>query len=134
MGLYTDRGYNLDDAKNACGMEIENWYGSKVLDVFDSSVLGQPMRYYCSESDQLRMVNGKVSNTAVPLICGAVPLDPDSDPVYDWVTHTGTEAGKVHSDYMQFSKTVTAQYQAFKQQLTACTTVESVEALYAQLV
>lgn len=134
MGLYIDRGYDLETAKIACGMEIENWYGGEVLDVFDCDVLGQPTRYYCAEADQLRMINGKVSNTSVQLICGTVPADTDSDPAFDWVMHTATEAGKVHSAYVQFTKNAALRYQSFKQQLAACVTVEQVEAVYAQLI
>lgn len=134
MGLYIDRGYDLESAKNACGMEIQNWHDARVLDVFDCNVLGAPYRYYCSEADQLRMINGKVANTSVQLICGAVPSNPGTDPVYDWVLHTSTEAGKVHTDYVQFSKDVALQYQAFKAQLAAATTVEQVEAVFYALV
>ncbi len=133
MGFYTNRGYTLDDAKNACGMEIEAWYGNAVLDVFDSSVLGQPHRYYCAEADQLRMINGKVSNTSVQLICGLIPADPESDPVYDWVIHSAVEAGKVHSEYVAFTKTAALRFQSLKQRLAACTTVEEVEVIFYEL-
>jgi len=134
MGIYTERGYTLQDAKNACASEIESWYGGKVLDVFKSSALGSSYTYYCAEADQLRMINGKVSNTSVQLICGPTPANPNIDPVYDWKLHTSTEAGKVHTDYVQFSKDVAVQYQTFKQQLAAATSVEAVETIFYSLV
>jgi hypothetical protein len=134
MGIYTERNYSLEDAKNACAPEIESWYGNKVLDVFDSSALGPTYRYYCSEADQLRMINGRVSNTSISLICGLVPTQPDVDPVYDWLEHSSTEAGKVHTDYVQFSKATSTLYASLKQQLANATTVEQVETIFYQLV
>lgn len=133
MGLYTERGYDLETAKYACSSEIQNWHDARVLDVFDCNVLGSPYRYYCSEADQLRMINGKVANTAVQLMCGRVPAEPDTDPTYEWVLHTSTEAGKVHTDYVQFSKDTALQYQQLKVRLAACTTVEQVEAIFYEL-
>ena len=134
MGFYTDRGYTLEQAKNACAGEIESWYGGKVLDVFDSSATGVARRYFCSEADQLRMVNGRVSNTSVQLMCGVIPADAELDPSYDWLTHSASEAGKVHTDYVQFTKTASEKYQSLKQQLAATTTVEQVDAVFNQLV
>lgn len=134
MGIYTERNYTLEDAKNACAPEIESWYGNKVLDVFDSSALGPNYRYYCSEADQLRMVNGRVANTSINLMCGLVPSQPDTDPVYDWLEHTSTEAGKVHTDYVQFSKDIAELYTLLKQELASATTLEQVEAIFYQLV
>lgn len=130
MGIYADRGIPFESAKGACAIEIEQWYGGKALDVFDSSATGVLRRYYCAEPDQLRMINGKVSNTSVSLMCGVVPADPDTDPAYEWVLHTSTEAGKVHTDYVQFTKEIAVQYLAFKAQLAATTTLEQVDALF----
>lgn len=134
MGIYTERNYTLENAKDACAPEIESWYGGKVLDVFDDATLGTLHRYYCSEADQLRMLNGKVSNTSVALMCGQIPSAPDTDPMYDWKEHTSTEAGKVHTAYVQFSRATAQQYAALKQQLADATTVEEVEAVFYQLV
>lgn len=126
MGLYTDRGYTLEMAKNACASEIESWYGGHVLDVFDSNALGVTYRYYCSEADQLRMLNGKVANTSVQLMCGLVSQG-DQPITFDWVMHTSAESGKVHTDYVQFSKFAATQYQFYKQQLNLADTVEEVD-------
>ena len=134
MGIYTERNYTLEDAKNACAPEIESWYGNKVLDVFDSSALGPTYRYYCSEADQLRMINGRVSNTSVDLMCGIVPAQADSDPQYNWIEHSSTEAGKVHTDYVRFSRDIASLYGLLKQELVAATTVEQVEQIFYQLV
>ncbi len=134
MGFYSDRGYDLETAKQVCASEIEAWYGATVLDVFDSSVLGQPHRYYCAEADQLRMINGKVSNTSVQLICGLIPADPEADPTFDWVLHSATEAGKVHGEDVQFTKVAALRYQSLKQRLAACTTVAEVEAVLYELI
>ncbi len=134
MGMYTDRGYDLNTAKGACAGEIETWYGGKTLDVFDSSATGIARRYYCAESDQLRMVNGRVSNTSIELICGEIPSDLEADPVYSWLTHSAAEAGKVHTDYVQFVKAITTKYQSLKLQLAAATTVVAVDLVLAQLV
>ena len=134
MGIYIDRGYSLSDAKNSCSMELDAWLGGKTLDVFDSSATSVKRRYYCSEADQLRMINGRVSNTSIALMCGIVPAALDEDPVYDWLTHSAAEAGKVHTDYVQFTKDVSALYITLKQQLASATTVEQVEAIFYQLV
>ena len=134
MGIYIDRGYDVQTSKYACASEIDSWFGGKTLDVFDSSATGVKRRYYCSEADQLRMVNGRVSNTSIALMCGAVPVALDEDPVYDWLTHSAAEAGKVHTDYVQFTKDVSALYLTLKQQLVNATTVEQVEAIFYQLV
>lgn len=134
MGMYTDRGYDLATAKGACAGEIETWYGGKTLDVFDCSATGVSRRYHCAESDQLRMVNGRVSNTSIELMCGEIPADPEQDPAYSWLTHSAAEAGKVHTDYVQFVKSITTKYQAMKVQLAAATTVLAVDAVLAQLV
>ena len=134
MGIYIDRGYDVQTSKYACATELDAWLGGKTLDVFDSSATGIKRRYYCSEADQLRMVNGRVANTAVSLMCGAVPVALDEDPVYDWLTHSAAESGKVHTDYVQFTKDVSALYLTLKQQLVSATTVEQVEAIFYQLV
>lgn len=133
MGFYQDRGTAFEDAKNACGIEIESWYGSKVLDVFDSPSTGINRRYYCAESDQLRMLNGKVANTSITLMCGAVPADPEVAVNYEWVQHTSTEAGKTHTDYVQFSKAAATQYVGLKTELAAATTIQQVDAVMFQL-
>lgn len=131
MGFYTERGYTLQQAKDHCGTELESWYGGKVLDVFDSSATGVLRRYQCSEADQLRMVNGRVSNTSVTLMCGVVPAQPGQDPEYVWVAHSAAEAGKVHTDYVQFSKAVAEQYATLKDQVAAATTIPELDALFA---
>lgn len=133
MGFYTDRGYTLEVAKGACAGEIETWYGGKTLDVFDSSATGVTRRYYCAESDQLRMVNGRVANTAIELMCGVIPANPETDPTYDWLTHSAAEAGKVHTDYVQFVKSLASKYQSLKAQLAAASTVAEVDAVFEQL-
>ena len=132
--MYTDRGYDLPTAKGACAGEIETWYGGKTLDTFDCSATGISRRYYCSEADQLRMVNGRVANTSIELMCGVIPAQLDTDPNYDWLTHSAAEAGKVHTDYVQFVKSLSTLYQALKAQLAATTTVLAVDAVLAQLI
>lgn len=132
MGFYSDRGYTLEEAKNSCLGEIETWYGGKTLDVFDSTATGLNRRYYCAEADQLRMVNGRVSNTSMNLMCGLVPPQVDQDPVYDWLLHTASECGKVHTDYVQFSKAASLQRTNLIAQVNAATTVEEVDALFLQ--
>ena len=133
MGVYSDRGYDLELAKSVCGGEIETWYGGKTLDVFDSTATGVTRRYFCAESDQLRMVNGRVSNTSMTLMCGLIPAQADQDPLYDWLVHSAAECGKVHTDYVQFTKNVTTLYQNLKLQLAAATTVLEVDAVFEQL-
>lgn len=132
MGMLIDRGYDLETAKGMAIVELDVWYGGAVLDVFECDVLGTTHRYYCSESDQLRMLNGKVSNVSMALICGQVIQGSDSDPVYDWKEHTSTECGKVHTAYVSFSKDAAAKYGNWKQQINSATTVEQVEILMAQ--
>lgn len=133
MGFYTDRGYSLEVAKTACAGEIETWYGGKTLDVFTSPATGISRSYYCDEASQLRMVNGRVSNTAIDLMCGTFN-EVGEVPTYDWLTHSAAEAGKVHTDYVQFTKALSTKYQSLKVQLAACTTVAEVDAVFAQLV
>ncbi len=131
MGIYLDRGYTLQDAKNSCASEIESWYGGKVLDVFPCSALGATYSYCCSEADQLRMINGRVSNTSVQLMCGLVGTD--GEVTYDWKLHSAAEAGKVHTDYVQFTKDVASLYQQYKARLAAATTVEQCEAIFYEM-
>ena len=130
--MYAERGYSLEQAKNAALIELDVWYGNAVLDVFDCSVLGANHRYYCSEADQLRMLNGKVSNVSMSLMCGLVPAEPDSDPIYDWREHTSTECGKVHTAYVQFSKEASGKYSQWKASINAATTVEEVDTVLIQ--
>lgn len=132
MGILVERGYDLETAKGVAMVELDVWYGGAVLDVFDCDVLGTMHRYYCSESDQLRMLNGKVSNVSQTLMCGQVVAGSDSDPVYDWKEHTSTECGKVHTAYVNFSKTAAANYAGWKQQIANATTVADVETIMAQ--
>ncbi len=133
MGVYADRGYDVETARMVCGGEIETWYGNKTLDVFDSAATGIKRRYYCSESEQLRMVNGRVSNTSMELMCG-VPDASNEVSVFDWLTHSASECGKVHTDYVQFVKAIASKYQSLKVQLAAATTVLEVDAVFEQLV
>jgi hypothetical protein len=134
MGLYAERGYDLAEAKNAMSLEIEAWYGGATLDVFDCAVLGGVMhRYECNEAAQLRMISGKVSNQQITLMCGVVPADPETDPVWGWKAHTATECGKVHTDYTKFVADAATNYIALKSQLNACTTVLQVDAMFAAL-
>lgn len=130
MGFYSDRGYTLEEAKASCLGEIETWYGGKTLDVFDSSATGVNRRYYCSEADQLRMVNGRVSNTSMNLMCGIIPTVADQDPAYDWLLHTAAECGKVHTDYVQFSKAASLQRTNMINQCNAATTVAEVDIVF----
>lgn len=130
--MYQERGYTLDQAQAAALIELDVWYGNKVLDVFDCDVLGTMHRYYCSESDQLRMLNGKVSNVSMSLMCGQVPAEPDTDPAYDWKDHTSTECGKVHTAYVTFSKDAAAKYTTWKQQIKSAATVEQIDAILTQ--
>lgn len=127
MGLYADRGYDLETAKSLALMELDVWYGGAVLDVFDCNVLGPVHRYYCAESDQLRMLNGKVSNVSMALMCGPVPSEPDVDPVYAWTEHTSVECGKVHTAYVNFSKDASGRYSLWKAAIASATTVEAVD-------
>lgn len=133
MSLYIDRGYTLEQAKSAGVSELESWYGGKVLDVFDSPALGAPHRYYCAESDQLRMINGKISNTSASLVCGVIPAEPDTDPVYEWCIHTSTKSGKVHTDYVQFTKEVSLTYVSAKSTIANATTVQQIDDLLVSL-
>lgn len=133
-GFYEDRGYTLEEAKNSCLGEIESWYGGKTLDVFDSAATGVARRYFCAESDQLRMVNGRVSNTSMTLMCGVVPADPELDPTYDWLLHSAAECGKVHTDYVQFSKNASALRTQYISEVNAATTVQQVDLVFAKLV
>lgn len=132
MGILVERGYDLVTAQGVAMVELDVWYGGAVLDVFDCDVLGTMHRYYCSESDQLRMLNGKVSNVSMTLMCGAVPAVADSDPVYEWKEHTSTECGKVHTAYVSFSKDASAKYQNWKSQIAGAETVAQVETIMAQ--
>lgn len=134
MGFYGDRNYTLEGAKTSCEIEIESWYGGKALDVFDSVATGIARRYYCSEADQLRMINGKVANTSVSLMCGVIPAEPDTDPTYEWLLHSGAEAGKLHTDYVQFTKAISVEYSRLRTLLAGCKTVAEVDAVFAQLV
>lgn len=127
MGLYADRGYTLEQAKDLALIELDVWYGGAVLDVFDCNVLGTMHRYYCSEADQLRMLNGKVSNVSIALMCGPVPAQPDSDPVYDWKEHTSVECGKVHTAYVNFAKDASGNYSLWKSQINSATTVDAID-------
>lgn len=133
MGFYTERQYSLDDSKNHCLIEIESWYGGKVLDVFDSSATGVNRRYYCAESDQLRMVNGKIANVSMTLMCGVVPADPNQDPVWDWLNHSSTECGKVHTDYVQFSKAASEQRLGMIASVNSATTLAELDAIFATM-
>jgi len=130
MGIYVDRGLTLAQAKETIKIEIEVWYGGKVLDVFDSSVLGTPHRYYCDESSQLRMLNGRVSNIPMELMCGLIPSQPDTDPVYQWKQHTATECGKVHQAYLTFSADAAQQRVTYLNQAEAATSVLQIDAIY----
>lgn len=132
MGLYTDRGYNLQTAKESCANEIEQWYGGATLDTFDCNTLGSIYRYECNEAAQLRFINGKVSNLPIDLMCGPV-LVADQDPVWQWLSHTAVECGKVHQAYLEFSKDAAMQYKAFKAQLIAAATVLEVDAIITAL-
>ena len=133
MGYYTQQGYSLETAKQVGLQELVNWHAGKALDVFDCDALGQLHRYYCSESDQLRMINGKIANVSVELVCGLVPSIPDTDPIYDRVSHTSTQAGKVHTDYVQFSKDIDLAYAQYKEQISNATSVEAIETLLVSL-
>ncbi len=133
-GFYEGRGYTLEEAKASCLGEIESWYGGKTLDVFESTATGVNRRYYCAESDQLRMVNGRVSNTSMTLMCGIVPSVPDQDPAYDWLVHSAAECGKVHTDYVQFSKSTTLLRTQYINEVNASTTVQEVDLVFAKLV
>lgn len=132
MGILVERGYDLETAKGVAMVELDVWYGGAVLDVFDCDVLGAMHRYYCSESDQLRMLNGKVSNVSMALMAGAVVAGSDSDPVYEWKEHTSTECGKVHTAYVNFSKDAAAKYGNWKSQINSAATVADVETIMAQ--
>lgn len=133
MGLYTDRGYTLEQAKASLLGEIDTWYGGATLDTFDCNVLGSMYRYECHEAAQLKMVNGKISNTSVPLFCGQVPQDPEADPTYDWVVHTSVEAGKIHSAYVAFTQAATTAYHQLKTQANAVTTVAEADTILESL-
>jgi hypothetical protein len=123
MGFFEERNYSVEEAKIFLLGELEVWYSSRVLDVFDTDVLGTMHRYYCSEADQLRMMNGKVANVSMPLMCGVVPSIADNDPIYDWKVHTSAECGKVHTDYVQFALASTQQYQSWKAEIVTYTTM-----------
>lgn len=129
MGLYTDRGYTLEEAKGALLLEIESWYGSATLDTFDTAAgLGSLYRYECNEAAQLRMIHGKTSNQPITLRAGPV-LAADQDPAWDWVAHTATEAGKIHTAYVQFSAGAAVTYQAYKDQVPSLTSVAAADSL-----
>jgi hypothetical protein len=132
MGILVDRGYDLETAKGVALVELDVWYGGAVLDTFDCNVLGPMHRYYCSESDQLRMINGKVSNVSMTLMCGTVPTEPDTDPTYEWKEHTSTECGKVHTAYVTFSRDASAQYASWKSRINSATSTAAVETVMAE--
>lgn len=127
MGFLVDRGYDLETSKSVALAELDVWYGGVVLDVFDCDILGSMHRYYCSEADQLRMLNGKVSNVSMTLMCGAVPAEPDTDPIYEWKEHTSTECGKVHTAYVTFAKDAAGKYASWKSRINSATTPAAVE-------
>lgn len=133
MGLYIDRGYTLAEAKTALLIEIDTWYGGATLDTFDCNVLGSLYRYECNEGAQLRMISGKVSNQPIPLICGQVPAQPDADPAWDWLVHTATECGKVHTAYTQFISDSSLKYTNYKTAANAATTVAAIETVLFQV-
>jgi hypothetical protein len=133
MGLYTERGYTIEEAKQAMLGEIETWYGGATLDTFDCNVLGTMHRYECNEAAQLRMINGKVSNQPITLMCGQVPADPESDPVWGWLSHSAAECGKVHTAYTQFIASSAVRYQELKAQAEACTTVAEIDVMFHAL-
>lgn len=127
MGFLVERGYDVEASRGLAFIELDVWYGGAVLDVFDSNVLGEMHRYYCAESDQLRMINGKVSNVSMTLMCGVVPAEPDTDPIYEWKEHTSTECGKVHTAYVAFSKEASGKYAMWKSRIKAALTTAEVE-------
>ena len=133
MGLYIDRGYSMVDARNALLQEIESWYGGATLDTFDCNSLGSMYRYECNEAAQLRMLSGKMSNQPVTLICGQVPAEPDTDPVWGWLEHTATECGKVQTAYAQFMSSSAVKYTNYKMAANAAVTVADVEVVLLQL-
>ena len=133
MGLYTERGYTLEQARNSIEGEILSWYGGAALDTFDCNVLGVLHRYECNEAAQLRFINGKDSNSPISLACGVVPADPEADPVWTLKTHTATECGKVHTAYTQFASSIDLQRVVYLQQAAAATTVAQIDDLLAQL-
>jgi hypothetical protein len=134
MGLYIERGYNLQTAKEAIEAEILAWYGGAALDTFDCSVLGAAHRYECNEAAQLRFINGKVSNSPIMLTCGDLTGVPsDEDPVWGLKQHTATECGKVHTAYTQFASSIDLQLATYRQQAAAATSVEQVELILADI-
>lgn len=133
MGIYANRNYTIDDARNSVLAEIESWYGNAVLDTFDCNVLGAAYRYYCAESDQLRMLNGRTANVTQALMCGRVPAVPDAALFYEWVDHTSAECGKVHTAYVAFTKDAATRYQALKARAAATTTVAECEIILNEL-
>lgn len=131
-GFYESRGYTLDQAKAAFAGEIEVLYSAACLDVFDSSATGMMRRYYCDEASQLRMVNGRVANVGMTMMCGVPPVG-GGDPTYDWLPHTSAECGKLHSDYVAFSAAAFQTRQSRLAQLAACTSVQQVDVMFNQL-
>lgn len=133
MGLYTERGYTLEQARNSVEGEILSWYGGAALDTFDCNVLGPMYRYECNEAAQLRFINGKVSNSPIMLTCGVVPVDPEADPVWGLKNHTATECGKVHTAYTEFASSIDLRLSQLRQQAAAATTVAQIDLLLASL-
>lgn len=132
MGIYEERNSTLDEAKKNCLIELEVWYGGRVLDTFDCDVLGTMHRYQCTESDQLRMINGKVSGIAMPLMCGLI-ISAD-DPAYDLLEHTAEQCGLVHTAYVNFSKAVSTQYANYRQRINTATALAELSTLFNEIV
>lgn len=133
MGMYVDRGLSLEDAKLSGTYELEAWFSNRALSTFDCNSIGVMYRYECHEAAQLRMLNGRVSNTAVTLWCGPVPANPEEDVVFGWNSHTSAECGKVHTAYLNFVKDTEAFFNAKKSEINAATTVQAVDDIIAQI-
>ncbi len=133
MGVYIDRGYTIEEARQSALHEIESWYGGATLDTFDCAVLGPVYRYECDEAAQLRFLNGKTGNQPIQLKCGPV-LAPDQDPEWVWLQHTATECGKVHTAYLAFSADAALLYSQYKATVPTLNTVQAVETFVFQTV
>jgi hypothetical protein len=133
MGIYVDRGYSLQECKDAINSEIDAWYSGAALDTFVCNVIGQPHRYECGVEAQVKLMSGKVSNQPVLLTCGIEPTDPSQAINWELKPHSATECGKVHTAYMAFSASIDALRNQYKQQAAAASTIAAIEVLFYTL-
>jgi len=133
MGVYTDRDYSVEISKGLLLTEIDIWLASKVEDVFDSSASGLLRRYWCSPSEQLRFINGKVANVTLDIYCSKTTPIVDEDPEYAWLAHTSAECGKLQTAYVNFSKAASQIAANARVATLAATTLAQLDTIFTNL-